>query len=182
MTNKDETDLQAKLRKAEKQAKQEQQEQQENQENQEIEKLKKDLEEMTEHAKRTMADLQNLRKRQEEERNFIIQLANTELIKNLLPVLDNLNRAKENTKTNLDEDLSEWVKGIEMSITQLHETLKKAGLTEIEALGTAFNPDLHEALLEDKGEKDIVIEELEKGYMVGNRVIRHSKVKVGNGE
>ena len=146
--------------------------------NGEIEKVNKELEEMTELAKRTMADLQNLKRRQEEERSQVIIMANAALIKACLPVLDNLKRAKEH----VPEGAEEWFKGIEMAITQLEQTFTNAGLEKIEAQGKPFNPDLHEALIQEAGEKDIVTEELECGYMIGTRVIRHSKVKVGNGE
>ena len=105
-------------------------------------------------------------------------MANAELIKACLPVLDNLKRAKEH----VPEGGEEWFKGIEMSITQLQQSFANAGLTKIEALGQPCNPDLHEALIQGPGEKDIVIEDLECGYMIGERVLRHTKVKVGNGE
>ena len=105
-------------------------------------------------------------------------MANAELIKTCLPVLDNLKRAKEH----VPEGAEEWFKGIEMAITQLEQAFTNAGLEKIEAQGKPFNPDLHEALIQEPGEKDIITEELECGYMIGTRVIRHSKVKVGNGE
>ncbi|MBT7736652.1 nucleotide exchange factor GrpE [Candidatus Peregrinibacteria bacterium] len=179
--NKKDVDLKKKLADAMKSAQakeQKESEKVESEENGEVETLKKELEQTTELAKRTMADLQNLKRRQEEERSQVIIMANAELIKACLPVLDNLKRAKEH----VPEGGEEWFKGIEMSITQLEQSFANAGLTKIEALGQPFNPDLHEALIQGPGEKDIVIEDLECGYMIGERVLRHTKVKVGNGE
>lgn len=145
--------------------------------NDNIETLRTELLQMTELAKRTMADLQNLRRRQDEERRLIITMANVDLVKSLLPILDNLERGIEHAP----ETDSEWFKGMEISVKQLQKTMQDNGLKPIEAVGQKFNPDLHEALAHTEGEKDMVIEELEKGYMLGDRVIRHSKVKVGSG-
>lgn len=173
MTKKD--DLTEKIKKAKEEA--DKRDQSAKADQNEVEALKKDLDEMTELAKRAMADMQNLKRRQEEERKLLISMATIDLVRQILPVLDNLDRAKEHVP---DKD-SEWFKGIEMSINQLHQIFENIGLKSFETVGQAFNPDLHEALAQGPGEKDIIIEELEKGYMLGERVIRHAKVKVGNG-
>ncbi|MBI2634622.1 nucleotide exchange factor GrpE [Candidatus Peregrinibacteria bacterium] len=144
--------------------------------NGEIETLKKELEAMTEMAKRTMADLINLKRRHEDERQSMFMLANATLISQLLPILDNLERARQH----VPETAKEWFQGIEICINQLNQTLQAAGVKPIESLGQTFNPNLHEALAQGPGEKDKVIEELEKGYMLGDRVLRHAKVKVGS--
>lgn len=179
MNKKDDDDLKIRLKKAAKEAferdKKEKADFQTNPEDDELTKVKKELEEMTEMAKRTMADLQNMRRRQEEERKILITMANADLIIGILPVLDNLERAKEHVPKGAEE----WFKGIEMSINKLHQTLQEYGLKPMETVGQKFNPDLHEAITEGPGEKDTVIEELEKGYILGGRVIRHAKVKVG---
>ena len=141
-------------------------------------KIQQELDEMTELAKRTMADMQNQKRRFEEEKKVLITMGNVGLIKSLLPIIDNLNRAKEHAPENTDK---EWLNGIEMSLNQLNTELTNFGLKEIPTKDEKFNPDLHEALLQGEGEKDIIIEELEKGYMLGERVIRHAKVKVGTG-
>ncbi|MFH1284299.1 MAG: nucleotide exchange factor GrpE [Candidatus Peregrinibacteria bacterium] len=144
----------------------------------ELEKTKQELEKITELAKRTMADLENLKRRHAEERSQITEMANMDLISSLLPALENLERAKRH----MPPDASEWYKGIEMSINQLKKVFHDFGLKEIEASGQPFNPNLHEALSQGPGPKDLVIEELEKGYMLGTRVLKTAKVKVGNGE
>lgn len=144
----------------------------------EIEKLQKELNEMTEMAKRAVAEMQNLKRRFEEDKRQFLTFANLELIRALLPVIDNFERALTHTP----KEAAEWCKGIEMSLNQLHQALAQAGLTSIEVeLGAKFNPDFHEALAQDTGEKDTILEVFEKGYILGDRVIRHAKVKVGNG-
>ncbi len=149
----------------------------------EVELLKKELEKMTELAKRTMADLQNLKRRQEEEKRAIIIMANADIMRSMLPILDNLERAFKHMPDSAKNDQTkEWIQGLEISAKQLAKALEDAGLKPIESLDKPFNPDLHEALAQGPGSKDTVIEELEKGYQLGDRGIRHAKVKVGNGE
>lgn len=138
----------------------------------EIENLKSELEKMNELAKRTMADFQNFKRRQEEEQARIMDMANLALLKRLLPILDNFDRAKD-----------EWSEGIGMCVSQFRKTMEDAGVEEIKIdAETNFDPELHEALAHGNGPKDKVVEVLDKGYKIGNRVIRHAKVKVGNGE
>lgn len=145
-----------------------------------VELIKAELIQMTEMAKRTMADLHNLKRRQEDERRLIITMANVNLVRGILPILDNLERAIIHTPETIKN--SQWLQGIEMCAKQLDKTLMDAGLKPMETVGQPFNPDLHEALAQSPGPKDTIIEELEKGYLLGERVIRHAKVKVGNGE
>ncbi len=141
-------------------------------------KLKEELTQMTETAKLAMADLQNLKRRTEEERAAVFAMASAELITRLLPILDNLNRATQH----IPEGADDWYKGVEMCITNLNTTLEEAGLTRMETTEKEFNPNLHEAVMQGPGKQNIITEELEAGYTLGERVIRHAKVKVGNGE
>lgn len=138
---------------------------------------KEELEQMTEMAKRAMADLQNLKRRQEEEKIHWIKMANADLMKKLLPILDNLDLAKKH----MPEDAEGWYKGIEMSINQMQQTMRDSGLTPLETVGQSFDPDKHEAIAQGPGNKDEIIEEFEKGYELGDFIIRHAKVKVGDG-
>jgi len=146
--------------------------------NAEIEKLKKELEEMTETARRTMADMQNLRRRTQEERVETIFMANADLIKRILPTLTALELAEKH----VPDQAADWYKGINMAIKEMYKALEETGLQRIETTGKPFDPNFHEALLHSPGEKDMVIEELEAGYILGKRVIKHAKVNVGNGE
>ena len=156
----------------------------ENTNQEELTELKNQLEQMTELAKRTMADMQNYKRRQEEERRMIVTIANSQFVSGLLPILDNLERAsshKPDAET-LPEEAKEWAKGLEISINQLQKFVEEVGVKKIESLGEKFDPNLHEALVYGPGEKDLIVEELEKGYTLGDKIIRHAKVKVGNGE
>ena len=99
---------------------------------------------------------------------------------NLLPILDDLERAFTSIPPRLAK-LS-WVDGIRLIERKLRAILEAQGLSPIKALGEPFDPTLHEAVRQDKGKEGIVVEELQKGYKFHDRVIRPSKVVVGNGE
>lgn len=144
----------------------------------EIENLKAELEKVTETGKRLMADMTNLRRRNEEEGIRTILYANKNLIKLLLPGLDNLKRAL----LHIPENAGDWGKGIEMSIRQIEKALDESGLKKMETDGAKFNPELHEAVLQADGEENKILETLEDGYTLGDMVIRHAKVKIGNGK
>lgn len=139
--------------------------------------LEQQLAEMTETAKRAMADMQNIKRQAENEKRQVIAMANANLAKQLLAPLDSLHRALQH----IPQGAEEWSQGITMCINQIDQALKDAGLQEIDAEGETFNPDFHEALVQGQGPANTVIEVLEKGYRMGDRVIRHAKVKVGNG-
>ncbi len=129
---------------------------------------------------RAQADFINYKRRTEQEKQDLGKLANAVLVSNLLPVLDDLERALSSTP----DDLAEvgWVDGIGLIERKLRSTLEAQGLSPIEALGKPFDPNIHEAVMQGKGKEGIVIEELEKGYTFQDRVIRPTKVVVGSGE
>jgi molecular chaperone GrpE len=142
----------------------------------ELEATQTKLNEMVAISQRALADLQNFKRRTEEERENFIQFASAQVILEFLPAISNVERAfKHEPKDN------EWVKGIEQILKQLTQVLEKHGVKEIQTLGQKFDPKLHEALMTGQGEKDIVIEEFEKGYLLGDRVIKQARVKVGDG-
>jgi len=99
------------------------------------------------------------------------------LVLDLLPVLDDMERALDNVSTKL-AGLT-WVEGIRLIYRKLQAVLQGHGLTEIKALGQPFDPNLHEAVLYGEGGDGIVIEELQKGYRLHERVLRPTMVKVG---
>ena len=129
---------------------------------------------------RSQADFINYKKRIEQERNEMVKLANATLTLNLLPVLDDLERALDNVTPKLAGFT--WVDGIGLIYRKLQAILEAHGLTEIKALGQPFDPNLHEAVLYGDGEEGKVIEELQKGYKLHDRVLRPSMVKVGKGK
>jgi len=129
---------------------------------------------------RNQADLENTRKRIEREKQEFIKFANEGLILNLLNVLDDLERSV-NLAESTKQDLSAFLKGVEMILAHLYEMLKEHGVKPIEAEGKIFDPHYHEALMQVEN-KDLsehtIIEVLQKGYLIHERVLRTAKVKV----
>jgi len=155
-------------------------------EEEDVESLKKALAEEQARAEgylaswqRAQADFVNYKRRTEQERNEMVMLASATLMLNLLPVLDDLERALDNVSEKLSRIT--WVDGIVLIYRKLKATLEGNGLSEIKALGETFDPNFHEAALYDDGEEGKVIEELQKGYMLHDRVLRPAMVKVGKG-
>ena len=129
---------------------------------------------------RAQADFVNYKRRTEQEKEELSSFAKAALIFSLLPILDDLERAFTSVPHNLAK-LS-WVDGIKLIERKLWAILEAQGLSAIEALGEPFDPNLHEAAMHGKGKEGIVIDELQKGYKLHDRVIRPAMVAVGNGE
>ena len=143
-----------------------------------IESQKVQIDETEDRLKRVAAEFDNYKKRNAKERDGMYNSLVADIVSNFLPILDNLEKAvASETK---DE---EYKKGIELVLKQFKDVLAARGVTEIETVGKTFDPELHEAVSsvqdDTKGEKEIV-QEYRKGYMIGNRVIRHSMVIVAN--
>ncbi len=152
-----------------------------------IESLKKALAETKAEAEanlagwqRAQADLINYKRRNEQEKEEIGKFANSVLMLNLLPILDDMERAFASVPSHLAK-LS-WVEGIRLIKHKLWASLEAQGLSQIKAQGEPFDPNLHEAAMHGKGKEGMVIEELQKGYKLHDRVIRPAMVVVGNGE
>ena len=141
---------------------------------------KKKAEEYLAKWQRVQADFINLKRRNEQEKGEIFKIANAELARSILPVLDDLTRALEHIDGPMVED--SWVEGIRLIERKLKASLESQGVREIKALGEKFDPNLHEAAMHSKGPEGVVIQEIQKGYMLHDRVIRPSMVLVGNGE
>lgn len=155
-------------------------------EEEDLESLKKALAEEQARAEgylaswqRAQADFVNFKRRTEQERNETVMLANATFMLNLLPVLDDLERALDSISEKLRKNT--WVDGIVLIYRKLRSTLEANGLREIKALGETFDPNFHEAALYGDGEEGKVVEELQKGYMLHERVLRPAMVKVGKG-
>ena len=129
---------------------------------------------------RAQADFINYKKRSDQEKQDLSKFANSVLILNLLPVLDDLERAFSSLPPKM-EKLS-WLDGIKLIERKLWAVLQAQGVSPIKALGEPFDPQFHEAVRQDKGKEGVVIEEVQKGYMLEDRVIRPTMVVVGNGE
>ena len=142
-------------------------------------KYKEELKALNEKYVRLLAEYDNYRKRSSREVQSILCTANENLVKEILPIIDNLDLATEHRKN--DTTLEEYVKGISLIEDQLRDILLRAGLKHIEAVGQPFDPNLHEAILQmdsDEYESGIVVKETQKGYLFSDKVIRHSKVVV----
>jgi len=128
---------------------------------------------------RLQADFDNYKKRLEKDKIEFIKFANEEIIAEILKIIDDFERAVEAGKTKRDFDV--LYKGIEMIHKDFKEFLKQKGLKEIEAQGKPFNPNEHEAMMQEETDahpEDYVVEEFQKGYTFNGRVIRPAKVKV----
>ncbi len=145
-----------------------------------VEALKEKVENYLANWQRAQADFINYKRRAEQEKEEISKFANSILMLNLLPILDDLERAFVSIPPRLAE-LS-WVDGVRLIERKLWATLEAQGLSPIKALGEPFDPKLHEAAIHGKGKEGIVIEELQRGYQLHDRVIRPAMVVVGNGE
>lgn len=147
--------------------------------NKEVEELKKQSEENYNRLLRMQADFDNYKKRVAKEREDMYYTALETIAQQLLPVVDNMERATEAfRKDQLDE---KYISGVEMVYKQLIDVLNKNGLKEIEALEKDFDPNVHHAVMQVPGEaedENKVKEVFQKGYTLGNKVIRPTLVKV----
>jgi molecular chaperone GrpE len=153
----------------------------------ELERLRADLEAAERRAEehlrgwqRTQADFINFRRRQEQEQAERVKQASAAVMRDLLPVLDDLDRAFATVPPALQE--LTWVEGLFLIDRKLRALLERHGLKPIEAKGKPFDPYLHEAVLREEGpadEQPIVLEELQRGYLLHDRLLRPALVKVG---
>lgn len=142
-----------------------------------VESLTAALEEKDNRVKRLQADFENFRRRTSKEREELANVVTQDLLKSMLPILDNFDRAMAAEQ----KDNESFQKGVEMIYTQLHETLKNDGLEPIETEGQKFDPNFHQAVMRVENpdlEDDTIAQELQKGYIVKGRVIRPSMVQV----
>jgi len=129
---------------------------------------------------RAQADFINYKRRAEQEKEELGKFANATLMLSILPVLDDMERAFTAIPPNLDK--LGWVDGLRLIERKLSASLEAQGLTQIKALGEPFDPNLHEAVMYGQGQEGMVVEEIQKGYKLYERVIRPTMVVVGSGE
>ncbi len=146
--------------------------------NKEIKKLECKIAELTSGWQRTQADFENHKKQSQEERVKLIKSANSDLIYELLPILDNFQLATKHLPKELEDN--NWTAGIQQIEKQFEEILNQSGLTKVKTVNTQFNPELHEALAEIESDKKsgTIVEEVLAGYEYDNLVLRPAKVKV----
>ncbi len=146
----------------------------------ELEQLRAEAEEHKQRLLRVQADYDNFRRRTQKEKEELGKYASAKLVGELLPVFDNFDRALAAAKPEQGEQ-SSFVKGVEMIFRQFEGVLKAEGLTPMETVGQPFNPEYHQAIMQvesDEYEEGIVVEELQKGYLLKDKVIRPAMVKV----
>ena len=145
-----------------------------------VEELEAKVDELTSDLQRTRADFENYRKRAEADKAATYQHGQSAAILKLLPVIDNIERAVVYTPEELKDN--QWVQGIAGLVKNLEKALGGLNLKRIDAAkGAEFNPDLHEAIQFDEdaeGEKEVIAEELQAGYVLNGQPIRHAMVKV----
>lgn len=149
--------------------------------NEELEKLKKENEELIKKVQYAQAELINYRKRKDEEVLNFKKYCNKDLITELIPIIDNFERAIKLDDNDLTDELSKFLEGFKMMYASLMEILRKFGVEEISRQGETFDPNEEEALMTDSLEEyedDIVTEVLLKGYKLNGKVIRPASVKI----
>lgn len=142
--------------------------------------MEKEMADMKDRYLRTVAEYDNFRKRTQKEKTQIYADAAASTIEAILPVLDNLDRALASCAEEGDSPIKQ---GVEMIAKQFYEVLGKLNVTEIAALGETFDPQVHNAIMHVEDEtyqEGEIIEVFQKGYQMGDKVIRHSIVKVAN--
>lgn len=148
--------------------------------------IKKELEEkdakiksLEERILYLQADFENFKKMKVKERQDTLKFGNETLIKELLPVLDNLELALKHSETT--EDYKGIHDGVKLILSEFMKVLEKAGIKPVEAIGQKFDPNFHEALFQEEHEEmepDIVVSELQRGYLLNDRLLRASRVGV----
>jgi molecular chaperone GrpE len=149
----------------------------------EYEKLKADAAKAQENMDKIMrlqADFDNVRKRWDRERSEFTKYANEELLCDMLNIVDELERSLELSQQK-PENYTAFLKGVEMILAHLHDLMKKNGVKCMDAQGKCFDPQYHEALMtveKDDCPEHTIVDELQKGYMMNDRVLRTAKVQV----
>jgi molecular chaperone GrpE len=140
--------------------------------------LEQKIVEMTEALQRERADAENLRRRSTEEKARLGEFYKAMVVQELLPALDNLERAFKHTPKDLKDH--EYIKGIQGVMKQFEQSFAQLGVKRVKTVGEVFDPRLHEAVHMEEGDGtvEVVCEELQPGYKIGDEVIRHAMVKV----
>lgn len=146
-----------------------------------VEKLEEKVKELEDMRVRQLAEFENFRKRSEKEKSQMFEVGAKSVIEKILPVMDNFERGLQGVPE--EEKDAPFVKGVEMVYKQMLTAFEEMGVKPIEAVGKEFDPNLHNAVMavdDDSLESGTVAEEMQKGYMYKESVVRHSMVKVAN--
>lgn len=145
-----------------------------------VEDLHLQIKELTEALQHERADSINLRRRHEDQLANIQTVVKSRVVRDLLPVIDNFERSLKHVPSDLIDN--DYIKGIQVVVKLFEKTLTDMGLVRIKTVGEPFDPHFHEAVSVDdgEGETEVVSEEIQAGYQLGDEVIRHAMVKVKN--
>lgn len=146
--------------------------------NSEIKALEQQIGELTDALQRERADVINIRRRHDEQMGSLKNMIKAQVVRELLPAIDNLERALKHTPKDLESH--DYVKGVSGVVKQFEKVLNDLGVVKIKTIGEPFDPRLHEAVSMDGdgGDQETVSEELQPGYILGEEVLRHAMVKV----
>ena len=139
------------------------------------------IEELTDRLRRSMAEFDNFRKRTEKEKSAMFEIGAKDIVERILPVIDNFERGLASVPEDVKE--TSFAEGMEMIYKQLLKNLEEAGVKPIDAVGQPFDPNFHNAVMhieDDELGENMVAQELQKGYMYRDSVVRHSMVQVAN--
>jgi molecular chaperone GrpE len=145
----------------------------------ELDQMREQAEEHYQRYLRTQADFDNFRRRSRTEKEEFAKYASMKLIEQLLPIVDNMDRALSSSRDT--KDFGALVKGVEMTFRQLEQVLEQEGLKKMDVVGQPFNPEFHQAIMQvdsDEHEEGTVVEEMQKGYILKDKVLRPAMVKV----
>ena len=141
----------------------------------ELEQKDKTIEELTDTLKRLQAEFENYRKRIEKEKSEFVKYSHADVIAKILPVLDSFEMALKHTN-----EPQKFINGMKLIYAQLHSALEAEGLRPIKTDGEKFDPYKHEVLMKEESDKPegTILEEFQKGYMLNDKILRFSKVKI----
>lgn len=149
--------------------------------NQEVLKLQEENKLLQDKVLRVTAEMQNMRRRMEEEKSNLLKYEGEDLIKKILPIVDNFERAIKMDDTNLEDEVSKFLSGFKMIYGNLNSVLQSSEVLEIKALNEPFDPNTMEAVMTEEVEglePNVVVDVLQKGYTYKGKVIRYAMVKV----
>jgi len=147
-----------------------------------IQTLEKERDDLKDKWMRTMAEYDNYQKRTEKDKASLLKYATEKILTDLCDVMDNFERAMSTDISS--QNLASYTKGVDQIFQQLQSVLKKNDVTKIEVMGKEFDPNFTEALsaIPSEQPKDTIVGVVQNGYMIGQKVLRYSKVVVSNGE
>ena len=145
--------------------------------NMDLESCKEQLDKKSDKNIRLLAEFDNYKRRNQEERTNLVKYAGKDLAHSILPILDDLNRTLKSSKEDKSQNILD---GVKLIVLKLDKILEGFEIIPFESVGKSFDPDFHEALMSEKSDEDenMIIKEFEKGYMYGDKILRHAKVVV----